>query len=46
MELGKLAETTVDRDRATMLLGDDVPADREAEAGAFAGRLGRKERLK
>ena len=46
MELGKLAETAVDRDRAAMLLGDDVPADRAAEAGAFTGRLGRKEQLK
>ena len=35
----------VDLDRAAMLLGDDVVADREAEAGAFAGRLGREERL-
>jgi hypothetical protein len=28
-----------------MLLGDDVPADREAEPGALAGRLGGEERL-
>ena len=35
----------VDLDRAAMLLGDDVVADREAEPGALAGRLGREERL-
>jgi len=29
-----------------MLLRDDVPADRQAEPGAFTGRLGREERLK
>src|SRR6516165_1533226 len=29
-----------------MLLGDDVPADREPETGPFSGWLGRKERLK
>jgi hypothetical protein len=29
-----------------MLLGHDIVADREAEAGAFAGRLSREERLK
>jgi hypothetical protein len=28
-----------------MLLGHDVVADREPEAGAFPGRLGREERL-
>ena len=32
-------------DRAAVLLRDDVPADRKAEPGAFAGRLGREERL-
>ncbi len=36
----------VDRDRAAVLLRDDVVADRQAEAGAFAGRLGGEERLK
>src|SRR5262249_21211978 len=44
-ELGELAEGAVDLDRAAMLLRDDVIADREAETGAFTGRLGRKERL-
>ena len=32
-------------DRAAMLLGHDVVADREAEAGALAGRLGGEKRL-
>src|SRR6266481_1403283 len=45
-ELGELAEAAVDRDRAAMLLGYDVVADREAEASAFAGRLGGEEWLK
>src|SRR6516225_4724215 len=36
----------VDIDRAAMLLGNDVPADRETEPRPFAGRLGREERLK
>ena len=31
--------------RAAMLLRDDVPADRETEAGALAGRLRSEERL-
>src|SRR5438094_9615499 len=44
-ELGELAERAVDLDRSAMLLGDDVIADRQAEAGAFAGRLGREEGL-
>ena len=44
-ELGEFADLAVDLDRAAMLLGDDVIADREAEPGAFAGRLGREERL-
>jgi hypothetical protein len=29
-----------------VLLGDDVPADRQAEPRPLAGRLGGKERLK
>ena len=45
-EFGELADPAVDLDRAAMLLGDDVPADRQAEPGALAGRLCRKERLK
>ena len=38
-------DLAVDRDRAAVLLGDDVVGDRQAEAGAFAGRLGGEERL-
>jgi hypothetical protein len=38
-EFGEFADPAVDLDRAAMLLGDDVPADRQAEPGAFAGRL-------
>ena len=45
-ELGELADLTIDLDRAAMLLGHDVVADREAEAGSLAGRFGREERLK
>src|SRR6266446_7831137 len=44
-ELGELAGNAVDFDRAAMLLGDDVVADRQAEAGALAGRLRREEGL-
>ena len=44
-EFGELADPAVDLDRAAMLLGHDVIADREAKAGALAGRLGREERL-
>ena len=40
-KLGKLGLAAVDRERTAVLLGDDVPADREPQAGAFAGRLGR-----
>src|SRR5437763_15904625 len=45
-ELGELADPAVDLDRAAVLLRDDVPADRQAEPGAFAGRLCCEERLK
>src|SRR6516225_8446243 len=45
-EFGEFAGFAVDRDGAAMLLRDDVVADREAETGALAGRLGREERLK
>ena len=41
-----MTDFAVDIDRAAVLLRDDVPADRQAEPGALAGRLGRKERLK
>jgi hypothetical protein len=44
-ELGELADPAIDGDRPAMLLRHDVVADREAEAGALAGRLGREERL-
>jgi len=43
-ELAQLADPAVDLDRAAVLLGDDVPADRETEACPFARRLGREER--
>ena len=45
-EFGEFAGAARDPDRAAMLLRDDVPADREPEPRAFAGRLGREERLK
>src|SRR5215467_11109685 len=45
-ELGKCASLAVDCDRAAMLLGDDVVADRKAEAGALSRRFRREERLK
>ena len=45
-ELSELADLAIDGDRAAMLLGHDVVADRKAEAGAFAGWLGREEGLK
>src|SRR5689334_21308709 len=44
-ELSVLADTAVDLDRAAMLLGHDVIADREAKTGSLAGRLCREERL-
>ena len=45
-ELGERAGFALHRDGATMLLGDNVVADRQAEPGAFAGRLGGEEGLK
>src|SRR6516164_1866773 len=45
-ELGEFAGFAVDLDRAAVLLRDDVVADREAQSGALAGRLGREKRLK
>ena len=45
-ELGEFVRSAVDLDRAAVLLGDDVVADRQAQSRAFAGRLGGKERLK
>src|SRR5207302_3686697 len=44
-ELGVLADPAVDLDRAAVLLGHDVVADRQTKPGAFAGRLRREERL-
>src|SRR5215469_13419253 len=45
-ELRILADPTIDLDRAAMLLGYDVIADRKPEARPLAGRLGGEERLK
>src|SRR5262249_15635227 len=45
-ELGEFAGFAVDRDRAAVLLRDDVVADRETEPRPLAGRLGREKRLK
>ena len=42
-EFDELTLSTVDLDRAAVLLGNDVPADRQAKTGALAGRLGREE---
>src|SRR5205085_898335 len=44
-EFGERAGFAVDLDRAAMLLGDDVVADRQTESCPFAGRLGREEWL-
>src|SRR5580704_6710033 len=44
-ELGERPRLAFDRDRAAMLLGDDVVADRETQARALAGGLGGEERL-
>src|SRR5215813_11871937 len=45
LEPGKRANLAVDVDRAAMLLGDDIPADRQAEPSSFAGRFGREKWL-
>src|SRR6516165_8650508 len=45
-ELGELADFALDRDRAAVLQGYDLIADRQAKPGALAGRLGGEERLK
>src|SRR5215471_2568761 len=45
-EFGECASLGVDLDRAAMLLGDDVVADRETEASALSRRFRREERLK
>src|SRR6516162_2190723 len=44
-EFSELALTAVDFDCATMLLADDVIADRQAEPGAFTSRLARDKGL-
>src|SRR6516162_11276052 len=44
-ELGEVAHFAVDSDRAAVLLGYDLVADREPKPGALAGRLGREEGL-
>src|SRR5262252_5504630 len=44
-ELGELADFAVNGDRAAMLQGYDLVADRQAEPSALAGRLGGEERL-
>src|SRR6516165_7418757 len=44
-ELRELAHLARDRDRAAVLLGDDLVADRQAKPGALAGRLRREEGL-
>jgi hypothetical protein len=44
-EFCKFADSAVDGNRAAVLLGDDVVADRKPEPGAFAGGLGGEERL-
>jgi hypothetical protein len=41
-ELGEFAEPAVDFDCSPVLLGDDVPADRQAEPGALAPALSGK----
>src|SRR5215510_8702790 len=42
-DLGECTGLAVDLDRSGVLLDHDVVADGEAEAGAFAGRLGGEE---
>jgi hypothetical protein len=44
-ELAVFANLAVHSDGAAMLLRHDVVGDRQAEAGAFAGRFGGEERL-
>src|ERR1700760_2062126 len=44
-ELGKAAGFGLDVDAAAVLLDDDVVTDRQAQARALAGRLGREERV-
>src|SRR5215216_5484300 len=44
-ELGIFARLALDRDRAAVLLGDDVVADRQTQPRTLAGRLRREEGL-
>src|SRR5262245_61036224 len=44
-ELSVVADMAINLDRAAVLLGYDVIADRQAQTGPLAGRLGREERL-
>jgi hypothetical protein len=44
-EFGKIIHLTVHRDRAAMLLRDDVIGDRQPKPRAFAGRFRGEERL-
>src|SRR5215510_8401586 len=44
-EFGEFPDFAVHADRAAVLLRYNVVADRQTEAGSFASRLGRKERL-
>src|SRR6516164_3062834 len=44
-ELGEVADLAVDRDRAAVLLGYDLVANRQPKPGALASRLGREEGL-
>src|SRR5207237_6669618 len=45
-EFSELADPAIDSDRAAVLLGHDVIADRETEPCPLAGRLGGEEGLK
>ena len=44
-EFSQRSRFALHRDRAAMLLGDDVVADRQTQLRTLAGRLGGKERL-
>src|ERR1051325_11813200 len=44
-EFGELADAALDLNGAAVLLRHDVVADRQSQAGSFASRLSREERL-
>src|SRR5262245_49544085 len=44
-DLSELTQLCIDFDSTSVLLDDDVVADREAKASTFSGRFGRKERV-